>query len=105
MKNPKRHMKKNLMKGWRFGTDQTAKQEIAEIRKAQALGLEEDYMRWQDWSRRVEAERRRRSEQADSPRTRHRHTPREVRCITCAEKREDSEGLPSIAQMGAGAQA
>ena len=66
MKNPKRHMKKNLMKGWRFGVGQTAKQEIAEIRKAQHYGLEEDYMRWQDWSRRVEAERRRRSEQGIS---------------------------------------
>jgi len=62
----KRHyMRKNAPKGWRFGIDQTAKQEIAEIRKAQALGLGEEYMRWQDWSRRVEAERRRRSEQAD----------------------------------------
>ena len=37
-KTPRHYIKQNTPKGWRFGIDQTAKQEIAEIRKARHLG-------------------------------------------------------------------
>jgi hypothetical protein len=48
------------VKRWRFGKDQTSKQEKAEIRNAQAGGLELDYMKGQDWARMIEHETERR---------------------------------------------
>jgi hypothetical protein len=47
---------------WKFGVGQTAAQERAEIRLAQARGLEADYIARQRWQRLREAELDRRRE-------------------------------------------
>jgi hypothetical protein len=45
---------------WKFGQDQTPRQELAEINKAHRHGLAVEYMQRQRWARLIEAETTRR---------------------------------------------
>jgi len=58
------------MKRWKFGVEQSAKEERAEIRDARMAGLERQYMEGQRWQRmredELERRRQRRGERRDA---------------------------------------
>lgn len=84
------------MQRWKFGVDQTAEQEKQEIKQAQLAGLEDDYMRAREWSRKIEAETERR-------RARHRDRER-ARAQATAEppsEAEAAEHLPTPEEVEA----
>ncbi len=59
-----------MMKRWKFGVEQSAKEERAEIREARLAGLERQYMEGQRWQRMREDELERRRQRRDERRAR-----------------------------------
>ena len=56
------------MKRWKFGVEQSAKEERAEIGEARMAGLERQYMEGQRWQRMREDELERRRQRRDERR-------------------------------------